>query len=148
MNLAEALDVFSMDAVPTPGGLVVAYRAAAKLAHPDTGGSEEAMQRLNAAKAVLEAAEPGTKPDDGRQRCAFCRGTGTIRSGFITKTCSGCNGTGYVTRAPVSETKAEEGGHDPIAEMVADLPETWSLDSRRRTARRLYNAGWRKMGHG
>jgi hypothetical protein len=50
----------------TADDIKAAYRAAAKRAHPDAGGSAEAMQRVNEAHAVL--ADPLARRDYDRRR--------------------------------------------------------------------------------
>lgn len=93
MTLVEALAVFGMTAVPDAAALAAAFSERAKTAHPDVGGSSEAMHALVTARKVLQQAEPG---DSGRQRCSFCRGSGVVRSGaFGSKECASCEGTGY-----------------------------------------------------
>lgn len=45
--------------IASPDTLVTVYRAAAKVAHPDTGGNTETFARVNAAKEMIEAHQRG-----------------------------------------------------------------------------------------
>lgn len=93
MTLAEALTLFGMGEVPDAETLAQLYRVKAKAAHPDAGGSPEAMTQLTAARDVLASAEPG---DSGRVKCKRCGGTGHIGSGgFRVTECPACEGTGW-----------------------------------------------------
>jgi DnaJ-class molecular chaperone len=79
-----------------------AFRAMAPGAHPDHGGTPEALHALTSARADLlewikqrgEAAVPGASA-----KCATCEGSGNIkvRRGFsapMRRTCPSCRGTG------------------------------------------------------
>lgn len=93
MTLAEALAVFAMGEVPDAETLAQLYRAKAKAAHPDAGGSPETMAQLTAARDMLASAEPG---DSGRVKCSACKGAGAIVTGWTSgKECPRCHGTGW-----------------------------------------------------
>lgn len=93
MTLAEALAVFGMGAVPDAETLTQLYRVKAKAAHPDAGGSPEAMTELTKARDVLANAEPG---DSGRVKCPACKGTGTaVARGWKVTDCPSCHGEGW-----------------------------------------------------
>lgn len=79
-----------------------AFRAMAPGAHPDHGGTPEALQALTDARAHLlewikqRGAEAVPGPTD---KCGTCEGTGNIkvRRGFaapMRRTCPSCRGTG------------------------------------------------------
>jgi hypothetical protein len=50
---------FRPDEFVTPAAIDVAFRERAEAAHPDKGGSDDAMSRLNAARAAAKAAVNG-----------------------------------------------------------------------------------------
>lgn len=54
MTNKEALDILSLNYIPNPVGLKLAYRAASKLAHPDAGGSVEMFSNVQKAYAHLQ----------------------------------------------------------------------------------------------
>lgn len=82
-----------MGEVPDAATLAQLYRVKAKAAHPDAGGSAEAMAALTQARDVLANAEPG---DSGRVTCKPCKGYGMIYSGWANgKECPACAGTGW-----------------------------------------------------
>lgn len=90
------------DAELTEHEVVAAYRALAKDAHPDAGGSPEAWQALADARMIMlrhvaRRAPQNTLPD-GRTRCPGCNGAGTvqIRRAWraMTSRCPLCKGTG------------------------------------------------------
>jgi hypothetical protein len=53
---ADARELLSLPLTFTADELQQAWREAARAAHPDAGGSDEAMAALNAARAALESA--------------------------------------------------------------------------------------------
>lgn len=84
-----------------------AYRAEAKKAHPDLGGSPEAFAAVDRAKHILLAwlerqgdSEP-TKPHGGVTVCPRCDGRGflELRRGFaapLRRQCPTCTGSGEI----------------------------------------------------
>lgn len=56
MNRREAMDVLGLRDAITPEALKLAYRRKAMEAHPDRGGTNAAMSRVNEAQEVLEKA--------------------------------------------------------------------------------------------
>lgn len=93
MTLAEALAVFGVGEVPDAETLAQLYRVKTKAAHPDAGGSAEAMTELTKARDVLASAEPG---DSGRVKCPACKGAGVVMSSWPNSAdCARCGGSGW-----------------------------------------------------
>lgn len=57
MNKKEALDVLGLSGDPSTSEIKKAYRKASSKAHPDKGGSDEQMSKINQARDVLEKGE-------------------------------------------------------------------------------------------
>jgi curved DNA-binding protein CbpA len=83
----------------SPHEIRAAYRAAARVAHPDRGGTAEAMAAVNVAYATLSSREKKRVYDrangfDTLQRCTECAGKGTVsvRKGWGVKvtSCKAC----------------------------------------------------------
>ena len=55
MTQSEAINILGLPLVFSAAEAKSAYRAAARLAHPDKGGSHEAMKRLNKAYRLIQA---------------------------------------------------------------------------------------------
>ena len=84
-------DILGLIKDAAPAEIRAAFRRLAPAAHPDHGGTSEALTTLREARdAALALA--------WRAPCAICRGTGTIelRGGLraLRRQCPGCAGTG------------------------------------------------------
>ncbi len=66
MSVARACEVLGVARNASPGALRHAFRQAAKLAHPDRGGSAERFREVVEAHHVLQRAEPASKAQTGR----------------------------------------------------------------------------------
>lgn len=113
---SAAVYSFSLEGLTTEL-VLAAYRAKAKDAHPDAGGSAEAFAAVDRAKYVLlswlerQARDgAGAVPHGGVTKCQRCDGKGYVElltrsfGGRLRKQCPGCHGNGelYDERPPES----------------------------------------------
>lgn len=110
VKAAEACEVLDIDLEGlTEAAVTAAYRNKAKSAHPDMGGSLEAMAAISNAKQLLEwwleaVAKARQEPNGrGKGNCRACAGQGYIqrRTGFQLGPrmhCVLCEGSGNVKR--------------------------------------------------
>lgn len=96
MNRDQALTIlgFDVSSLPTKREVKSAWKSKASTEHPDHGGSDDTMAKINAAYKLLSSDAPENR------RCEYCAGTGRVSqsSGIysIKLNCEICGGTGYV----------------------------------------------------
>lgn len=97
MTRDEALSALGLGNTFTSDQLRAAYRAAAKRAHPDAGGSAEQFQQVTLAHSTL-AKGPKRKAHDPRAVCPTCDGNGWVVRArawrAVRARCPACKGTG------------------------------------------------------
>lgn len=89
MTPDRAYDVLGLSVEASPDEIDARFRELAKTAHPDRGGSTDAIDELTEARRVA-------KDTAYRLRCPECGGTGktNVSAGFhvVWKTCPACHG--------------------------------------------------------
>ena len=90
----QAATLLGVSTGATPEQVRAALRAKARELHTDTGGAGGDIHELTKARDILLTAVPNFEAESQETHCQICGGVGMVSTGFGSRPCVSCGGSG------------------------------------------------------